>query len=202
MDIKAIIWDFGGVLVRTNANNGRDALAQRVGLSRAALEARVFDGDNRRQAQMGAVDGEDYLQEVATEFGLSVAELRQAFFGDDHLDHTLMAYIRSLRPQYKVGLLSNAMNNLRGALQSEYPIGDAFDELIISGEVGVMKPHPAIYLLAAERLGVQPGQAVFVDDFAHNIAGAREVGMQAVHFQSREQTLQELSQLLGDSAIS
>lgn len=198
MDIKAVIWDFGGVLVRTDANNGREALAQRLGISRQALEARVFDGDNRRQAQTGAVDGEAYLQEVAAEFGLSVAELRQTFFGDDHLDHELMAYIRGLHPRYKVGLLSNAMNNLREVLQTQYPILDAFDAVLISGEVGVMKPHPAIYLLAAERLGVQPAEAVFVDDFAHNVAGAREVGMQAVLFQSREQTLADLRTLLGE----
>ncbi|MCW5873380.1 MAG: HAD family phosphatase [Anaerolineales bacterium] len=196
MNIKAVIWDFGGVLVRTDANNRRDALAQHVGLSREALEARVFDADNRRQAQIGAVDGEVYLQEVAAELGLSVGELRQTFFGDDHLDQTLMAYIRALRPQYRVGLLSNAMNNLREVLQTQYPILDAFDTLIISGEVGVMKPHPAIYLLAAERLGVQPGEAVFVDDFEQNIAGARQVGMHTVHFQSREQTLQALGDLL------
>lgn len=200
MNIKAIIWDFGGVLVRTDANNGRDALAQRVGLSRAALEARIFDADNRRQAQTGAVDGAAYLQEVAADLGISVAELNSSFFGDDHLDHALMAYIRGLRPQYKVGLLSNAMNNLRETLQTEYPIADAFDELVISGEVGVMKPHPAIYLLAAERLGVQPGEAVFVDDFEQNIAGARQVGMQAVHFRSREQTLEALNQLLSPTS--
>lgn len=198
MDIKAVIWDFGGVLVRTDTNNGRDALAQRLGISRQALEARVFDGDNRRQAQTGAVDGETYLQEVAAEFGLSAAELRQTFFGDDHLDHELMAYIRNLRPRYKVGLLSNAMNNLREVLQGQYPILDDFDAVIISGEVGVMKPHPAIYLLAAERLNVNPAEAVFVDDFAHNVTGAREAGMQAVLFQSREQALADLQALLAD----
>ncbi|MBX3046547.1 MAG: HAD family phosphatase [Anaerolineales bacterium] len=196
MTIKAVIWDFGGVLVRTDPDNQRDALAARLGMSRDALEARVFDGDNRRRAQLGGVDGEQYLQEVADQFAMTVQELREAFFGADHLDHALMAYIRSLRPQYKTGLLSNAMNNLRAALTVEYPILDAFDAIVISGEVGVMKPHPAIYLLAAERLGVQPAEAVFVDDFIQNVRGAQEAGMQAVHFTSREQTLADLQTLL------
>lgn len=199
MTIKAVIWDFGGVLVRTDPDNQRDALAARLNLTRHELEARVFDGENRRRAQMGGVDGEQYLQEVAAEFGMSLAELREAFFGSDHLDHTLMAYIRGLRPQYKTGLLSNAMNNLRVALTTDYPILDAFDEAIISGEVGVMKPHPAIYLLAAERLGVQPAEAVFVDDFIQNTRGAQEIGMQAVLFANREQTLADLQTLLTNS---
>ncbi len=196
MTIKAVIWDFGGVLVRTDVDNGRDALAERLGITRAALEARVFDGENRRQAQIGGVDGDAYLQEVAEEFGMSVVALRQTFFGADQLDHTLMAYIRGLRRQYKTGLLSNAMNNLRALLTTDYPILDAFDAVVISGEVGVMKPHPAIYLLAAERLGVQPSQAVFVDDFIQNVHGAQEAGMRGVHFTSREQTLAELKTLL------
>lgn len=196
MTIKAIVWDFGGVLVRTDPDNQRDALAARLGLSRAALEASVFDANNRRQAQLGGVDGDEYLQEVAGQFGMTVEELRAAFFGADHLDHTLMAYIRSLRPRYKTGLLSNAMNNLRAALTVEYPILDAFDAIVISGEVGVMKPHPAIYRLAAERLGVQPSEAIFVDDSIQNIHGAQAAGMRAVLFTSREQTLSELQSLL------
>ncbi|UYN89297.1 MAG: HAD family phosphatase [Anaerolineales bacterium] len=196
MTIKAIIWDFGGVLVRTDPDNQRDALATRLGITRRELEARVFDGENRRQAQIGGVDGEQYLQEVSAEFGMTVGELREAFFGSDHLDHKLMAYIRALRPKYKTGLLSNAMNNLRAALTDQYPILDAFDAVVISGEVGVMKPHPAIYLLAAERLGVQSGECVFVDDFIQNVRGAQEAGMQAVLFADREQTLADLQVLL------
>lgn len=194
--IRAVIWDFGGVLVRTMGLEGRQALAQQVGLSLAELEQRVFDGDNRHRAQLGVVDGQAHLQGVADELGLPLAELQSSFFGADALDETLMAYIRALRPQYKVGLLSNAMSSLRPMLRSQYPILDAFDEVIISAEVGLMKPDAAIYALAVERLGVQPHEAVFVDDFSENVAGAQRAGLLAVHFRTRQQTLDELDALL------
>ena len=200
MTIAAIIWDFGGVLVRTADLSGRDILAQRAGLSRPELEMRVFDGHNRRQAQLGAIDGQTHLQNVASELGLSVEELREAFFGADQLDETLMAYIRGLRPRYKTGLLSNAMSTLRPLLSTQYPILDAFDDVVISAEVKLMKPDAAIYALALERLGAQPNQAVFVDDFIENAHGAQSAGLHAIHFQTRQQTLDELAALLNTSA--
>ncbi|MBX3048713.1 MAG: HAD family phosphatase [Anaerolineales bacterium] len=195
MDIQAVIWDFGGVLVRTADHTERERLAQKLGISRQELETRIFDGDNRRRAQFGEVDGDAYLQEVAAEFGVPVEGLTAAFFGADTLDETLMAYIRGLRPRYKTGLLSNAMNNLRALLVTRYPVYDAFDEVIISAEVGLMKPDIAIYSLAVARLSVQSQRAVFVDDFLPNVEGARQAGLQGIHFQSREQTLAELAAL-------
>jgi putative hydrolase of the HAD superfamily len=84
----------------------------------------------------------------------------------------------------------------------EYLVGqkidDAFDQLIISAEVGIMKPDARIYQLALEKLGVAPAEAVFVDDFAVNIEGARAVGMYAIQFTRPDQTVEELKKLLND----
>jgi epoxide hydrolase-like predicted phosphatase len=200
MSIRAVIWDFGGVLVRTMSFERRQALAAQVGLSPQELERRVFDSDHRRQAQLGAVDGGQYLRSVAAELNLDVDELMRSFFGADELDLELMAYIRGLRPQYKIGLLSNAMSSLRPMLTEQYPILDVFDELIISAEVGLVKPDAAIYALAVERLGVHAREAVFVDDFIENVEGARRAGLHAVHFRSRQQALAELAAMLSPSS--
>jgi HAD superfamily hydrolase (TIGR01509 family) len=72
-----------------------------------------------------------------------------------------------------------------------------FDEIVISGEVGLRKPEPEIFLLAAERVGLAPVECVFVDDMEPNIIGARELGMTAVHHTSYEQTRQELEKAFG-----
>lgn len=196
MGIKAIIWDFGGVLVRTEDFSQRQAMAQELGLTSQELAIRIFDGANRHQAQSGAVDGESYLQEVAAEFGMSAEELHARFFADDRLDEELMAYIRGLRPRYQTALLSNAMSTLRGVITRRFPIVDAFDIVIISAEVGLMKPDAAIYALVLERLGVQADEAVFIDDFVENVDGAQQSGLHAIHFQSRQQALEELDALL------
>jgi HAD superfamily hydrolase (TIGR01509 family) len=68
--------------------------------------------------------------------------------------------------------------------------------VIISAEVGLAKPDPRIYQLALERLGVDPPEAVFVDDFLRNVEAARAAGLHAVHFKGPEQARAELEQLL------
>ena len=73
---------------------------------------------------------------------------------------------------------------------------DAFDHLIISAEVGVVKPKAEIYLLALEQLKVSPSEAVFVDDFIENVEGARAVGMSAIHFKEPEQAIAQIQKLL------
>jgi epoxide hydrolase-like predicted phosphatase len=72
-----------------------------------------------------------------------------------------------------------------------------FDAVVISGEVGLHKPEPEIYLLAAERLGVKPRSCVFVDDLRENCAGAEAVGMTALLHRDPAATIAELERLLG-----
>jgi putative hydrolase of the HAD superfamily len=75
-------------------------------------------------------------------------------------------------------------------------IEDLFDVIVISGDVGLHKPEPEIYLLTCERLGVKPGDAVFVDDLRENCAGAEAVGMSAVLHRDTAETISRLKQLL------
>jgi putative hydrolase of the HAD superfamily len=77
--------------------------------------------------------------------------------------------------------------------------GELFDAVVISGEEGVRKPDPEIYLLAARRLGVPPEVCVFVDDLAVNIRGAAAVGMIGVHHTLAEDTIAELEILFDRS---
>jgi putative hydrolase of the HAD superfamily len=80
-----------------------------------------------------------------------------------------------------VGLLSNNTLDLYDALAA-FELDQLFDAVVISAEIGLMKPDPAAYQAVLERLGVAPQQAIFVDDFPANVDGARAVGMEAVRF--------------------
>jgi glucose-1-phosphatase len=199
MPIKAVIFDLGGVLVRTEDQSPRHALAERLGISRGQMYYLVFDSPSAQQASRGELTVSQHWEAVRQALGLPEAEidrLSQEFWIGDRLDADLVAYIRSLRPRYQTALLSNAWDDLRGYLNGRWGIADAFNELVISAEVGVTKPDPRIYHLVLERLGVQPGEAVFVDDFKENIDAARALGIHAVHFQSCQQALAELASLL------
>ncbi len=197
MPIRAVIFDLGGVLLRTEDPRPREALAARLGLPRRELEDLVFNSPAGLQAQRGEISPEQLWAQVVRRLGLpptALPALQRAFWGGDRLDKDLLDFIRRLRPRYRTALLSNAWRDLRAELH-RWGVADAFDRLVISAEEGVMKPDPRIYRLALERLAVSPAEAVFVDDFPHNVEGARAVGMHAVHFQSRAQVLDALRRL-------
>lgn len=195
--IEGVIWDLGGVIVRTEDLAPRDALARRLGLSRAEIEHIVFESDARFSAQLGEVDGTAHMQAVSEKFGLSLPEFRQHFFGGDRVDQALVSFVRGLRLRRKTALLSNALSNLRTYLAEEWKISDAFDLIVISAEVGMLKPDPAIYQLALDRLGVVAAEAVFVDDVPANVEAAVQIGIHGIVFESSQQALADLRSLLG-----
>jgi epoxide hydrolase-like predicted phosphatase len=199
MKIQAILFDIGGVLVRTIDRAPRQALAERLGMSASDLEALVFGGESGQKAQLGQVDEAEQWAHACRQVNWPVeraVEFRTQFFGGDELDAALLAYIGRLHQAYKTGIISNAMNGTRALIEGSWAMTPLFDAVVLSGEVGVMKPDPRIYQLALARLEVQPGQAVFIDDFQHNIDGARAVGMRGIRFRSPNQLIDDLTLLL------
>ena len=202
MSIKAVIWDFGGVLMRTEDYSSRNRLAQSLGITRSEIEDLVFGLELGRRAQLGEISIDQHWENVRQSLGLSptgLQEFRDRFWGGDLLDTDLIDYIRLLRLKYKTGLLSNAFSNLRLLVTDIWKIADAFDQMVVSAEVGVMKPDALIYQLAVESLQVAPDEAVFIDDFQRNIEGARVLKLQAIHFRDPVQAKGELETILKNS---
>ncbi len=197
---RALITDFGGVLVRTGNDAPRRALEAYLGLPPYTIEDRVFNGNASLRAQLGEMSHAVFWEQVVVDLKLdgrmSIAEFRNRFFSGDFLDQDLMALIRSVRPAIKTGLISNAWSNARQLFTDIIPIADAFDTMVISAEAKVMKPDPRIYRIALERLGVPAAESIFVDDVLDNVRGAEAVGMCGVHFQSTEQAQREIKRLL------
>jgi epoxide hydrolase-like predicted phosphatase len=200
MSIQAVIWDFGGVLVRTEDYEPRRRWAERLGMSLAELAILVF-GIRDMRAQRGDISVDEQWEAARSQLDLdqeTFDAMLDDFFAGDVLDEALIERIRALKPKRKTAILSNAFGNLRAYLNDELHIADAFDEIIISAELGVTKPDARIYHLALEKLAVQPQEAVFIDDTLENVEGARAVGMHAIHFRDRDQTLAELDSLLDE----
>ena len=198
MTIRAVYFDLGGVIVRTGDRKPRTKLAERLGMSYEELARAVFENESSARASLGAISPEEHWAAVIQRLGFPPSEadtVRQEFFAGDILDLDLIDFLRSLRLTYRTGLISNAWSDLRDYIVSQ-KIDDAFDYMIISAEVGIMKPDARIYQLALEKLGVAPAEAIFVDDFAVNIEGARAVGMYGIQFTQPDKALEELKQLL------
>src|SRR4029453_9737802 len=92
------------------------------------------------------------------------------------------------------GLVSNSWST---AHYDRKLLEELFDAVVISAEVGLHKPQPEIYLLAAERLEVEPAECIFVDDLRENCEGAEAVGVVALPHRRADETLARLRELTG-----
>ena len=114
------------------------------------------------------------------------------------MNRELVAHIQRLQQAgYRTGLLSNYADDARPLWTEVYPFIDYFDGVVISSEVGLMKPDPKIYYLAADSVAVSPAEVLFIDDFIENVEGARQVGMQAIHFNDPDLARKQLIDLTG-----
>lgn len=199
-DIKAVIFDMGGVLVRCVKPEIREELGKPYGLTREQLETRVFVNPVAELASVGKASDDELWQHIGQLVGVPAAEVkhfREAFWSADDVNHELVGVIKALRKHYKTGLLSNAWIDARQSLTSKYPhMMDSFDVSVFSAEVGMVKPDPAFYHWILERLQVKPAQAVFVDDFVENIEAAKALGIHAIRFVNNEQALADLHQVV------
>jgi len=188
--IQAVIFDMGGVILRTEDRMPRAALAALNGMQYEALDEAVFGSETARRATLGEISEEEHWQAVARRFGLSpeaLATFREQFWAGDRVDARLVEMIEALRPARKTALLSNAWPGARQTLVNSYGIGNIFDVWVFSSEVGLAKPDERIYRLTLDELKTEPQDALFVDDFAANIEAAQKVGMQTIHFRTFEQ---------------
>ena len=116
-NIRGLIFDSGGVLIRTVNPRPRRDLERRYGLSEGGVDELVFDHPLWREVQLGRLAGDDFWDQVGQALGLSAgerAEFRQAFWAGDELDCEFVALIGQLRGMgYRTGLLSNAPADFR-----------------------------------------------------------------------------------------
>jgi putative hydrolase of the HAD superfamily len=183
--IKAVIFDVGGVLVRTEDRTPRQALEARLGLQPGEAEYLVYNSEMGRKAQRGEVTAAGLWRWIQARFRFDDGEVetfRREFWGGDRLNAPLLNLVQRLRSRYQTAIISNAMDDLLHTLTVIYPMADAFDLIVGSAYERVMKPAPEIFLRTLARLGRQPAEAIFIDDFAHNVDGARAVGMAAIHY--------------------
>jgi epoxide hydrolase-like predicted phosphatase len=193
--IRAVIFDIGGVLEANPPTGWQERWAARLDRTVAELAAVLepaWQGGNTGEVSLPEVE-----QRTAAVLGLGRADLAE-FMGDVWAEYVgtlnvpLASYFGALRPRYRTGILSNSFVGAREREQAAYGFEDLCDVVVYSHEEGLEKPDPRIYRLAAERLSVQPDEAIFLDDREACVAGAREVGMTAVLFGSTEQALAEL----------
>ena len=198
MSIRAVFFDLGGVIMRTEYQVPRQHLAERLNMEYEDIVRIVFDSPSGKQASVGEITAAQHWDAVLKRLRLPRTELgtvQDEFFGGDIIDYEILDTLRDLRSSHFVGLISNAWDDLREYIIAQ-KFDDAFEHMVISAEVGVAKPDAKIYQIALEQAGVSPEEAVFVDDFIENIQGCQKLGMHGIHFRGPEQAMGELKQIL------
>lgn len=186
-DIKAVVFDCFGVLYIDSRQN----LLQSLPPSTAVELHDIF-----QQGNYGLLSREEYIKAATSLTGQTPEEFETASETGYRLNEPLIAKIQELKQSYKMGLLSNIGRGWIDDFFDKHQLHDLFDAVVLSGEEGIAKPHPRIYELIAERLGVKPSECVMIDDLPENCAGADAAGMRSIFYVSNEQCLDELSALI------
>ncbi len=184
---RALIFDFGGVLMQTRSHAPRLAWDQRLGLPPGTVETIVHSSESWRQAQCGLITPDAYWQHVAEQLQLdvnSLAQLKADYFSADTLEMPLIDSIRQWRASgHRIALLSNDSPALHDRLRV-LGIDTLFAPLVISGRIGVMKPDPAAYQAVLARLNLPAEQTIFIDDVPVNVEAATALGIHGVHYRA------------------
>jgi putative hydrolase of the HAD superfamily len=197
--MRALIVDFGGVLT-TNVFDSFREFAEAEGLDPNAVKE-LFRSDPEalallRELEKGELTSEEFSARFAPYLGVEPENLVERLFAGMRPDEPMLGAVRTAHENgIRTGLISNSWGS--GLTYDRQQLAALFDDVIISGEVGLHKPEPAIFELSCERLGVEPGGCVFVDDLRENCAGAEAVGMTAILHRGSAGTLPRLEELLG-----
>jgi HAD superfamily hydrolase (TIGR01509 family) len=186
--IKAIIFDCYGVLTT-------DAWI--------AFKKRHFRNDAGKaqkaselnyQAGSGLITYSRFLDELSKLANMPIDGVKQEI-NRNVADDELFEYIGSLKPKYKIGMLSNAAANRLEKLFSPKQTA-LFDAIILSYEVGIVKPDEIAYEMIAKKLKVNVEECVFIDDQEKHCIGARRSGMDAILYKGFNDMKPKLEEIL------
>lgn len=193
---RAIIFDFGGVVIHwdprrvyrrfLHTDEAIDQFFSEVGFRR-------WNADQDR----GGRTWDDAVAELAARFPhrRDLIRVYHDFWEDSiagPIDETVRIVERLRESGYRLAGLTNWSAEKFALTRRRYPLFDLFDEIVVSGEVGVMKPEREIFDLTLKKLGLRADQCLFVDDSAKNVEAAAAIGFQTIHFQSSSQLELEL----------
>ena len=191
--IKAIVFDCFGVL----AEDGWLPFKRKYIGNNKRLADDV--ADLGKQNEFGMVSLENYFTQVAKLISVDEKNLKAAV-NRRVPNEDLFSFISSyLKPNYKIGLLSNANFNVIEKIFSEEQ-AKLFDASVLSYESKLIKPDPKIFELIAQRLNVQVSECLFIDDVDRYCLAAEEVGMKAIVYKNPEQAKTEIRLALEDYA--
>jgi epoxide hydrolase-like predicted phosphatase len=187
MMIKAVIFDCFGVLLQREGHefykSGNPKSVQK--------QIDAFE----EQADLGLISEEEFNKSVAELTGTTAAKVR-AETSKYTRNQELLNFALELRSEYQVSMLTNVSKDTIGHFFTTDEQRFMFDDVVISSEVGLIKPDPEIFALAARRLALRPEECIFIDDTAKNCEAAAKSGIQALAYLGNKHTIKMIKMFL------
>lgn len=187
--IRAIIFDFFGVLCN---DLGTEWYKRRLPQEDVSELQAEYD----KPVDMGEITEGDFFETIGSLAGTSGEAVRTEWINTAQINHELVDFIRSLKPDYKLAVCSNASPEFFRDILRIGEIKGLFDTVICSAEIGMAKPHPDIFRYALEQLEVEASEAIFIDDRLENVEASKSIGMEAVLYTDLESLRCELENRL------
>ena len=190
--VEAVFFDFGGVFISSPFAAAADAAVAR-GIPETELLELIFgpydlDGDHPwHRLERGEVSFADASASIAAlaatsgHEGVDPMEVLMALATERSVRDFMVDLVRDLRGRgLATGIITNNIAEFGTHWKAMIPVDELFDDIVDSSAVGIRKPDAAIYALACERLGVEPANALFIDDYQGNVDGAVAAGLRSV----------------------
>jgi len=188
---STILFDFFGVFCTPLSSNWfkKTAFADAAGLT--AFQALCTRSD------LGQLSRAGFYAEVSKLTGIPVTEIEKGIEAEKALDHELVAYAKELKNRgYRIACLSNGSHEWTLQVINDYDLGQLFEEVVLSSDVGIVKPDPAIYEYTLKKLKITAGQAIFVDDRQANVDAGEACGIKSLLFTNTESFVKDLEAVL------
>jgi putative hydrolase of the HAD superfamily len=206
--IEAIVSDFGGVLTSPLLDSfaafqdSSGISLEQLGLAMATIAAR--DGANPVfELETGRMSEVQFLHTLSDQLSSQLGrEVEPHGFGERYFDNLhpnarVIEYMRELRGRgYRMAICTNNVREWEPLWRAKLPVDEIFDVVVDSAFVGTRKPEARIYEITLERLGVGAPAALLLDDIEVNCTAARELGLEAVWFQSTDQAISDVEAAL------
>jgi len=184
-NIKAILFDFMGVLLLKRRDYVPDPLIDAIDAEIGQVtDDAAFKRETLRKYNLNEVEFEKILRTIDDKY---------------EANDELWRLLPELRQKYKLAIINNGTVLTLPLFEKQYHIKDNFDLYVNSAIEGVRKPDPKIYLLTAERLGVLPGQCLYMDDVPANTDAAAALGMETIWWENREEGMRKFKEFILNS---
>jgi len=193
--IRAVLFDFGGVVADEGFVEAMNLLAAKRGADPLALINAAFEASYEIGFSSGKVREESYWPLFASRTGIdeNTGRIKEEILSRYRLRPWMFGIVSRLKERGALVCLLSDQSHWLDELNERMDFFRHFDHVFNSYNLGITKKDPAIFDLVLERIELRPDQALFVDDHLPHVRRARGKGLRAIHFTKRDALLRDLA---------